>query len=262
MNPLLRWAGSKRKVLAELRSQSPSTFGRYFEPFAGSAVLFFDLMPNVAVLGDLNPEVVATYEAVRDTPDDVCRHLYSIPHTTDAYYSVRSLAPEQLNSAQRAARLIFLMKSCFNGVYRTNQQGKFNVPLGNKFFALPTHSEVTAASNALQQVDLVHGDFGEAVATAGEGDFVYLDPPYSDGTRFRGEYSYQGSFQASDQQRLVSICEDLTTRGVKVLLSFKECETLCNSLTGWSLTRITVNRSVAGFAHARRFANEILARNF
>jgi DNA adenine methylase len=262
MNPLLRWAGSKRKVLAELRNQSPSTFGRYFEPFAGSAVLFFDLVPSVAVLGDLNPEVVATYEAVRDAPDDVCRHLYSIPRTLDAYYSVRNLVPEQLSSAQRAARLIFLMKSCFNGVYRTNQQGKFNVPLGNKFFALPTESEVTAASNALRRVDLVHGDFEEAISTAEEGDFVYLDPPYSDGSRFRGEYSYQGSFQASDQQRLVSICEDLTARNVKVLLSFKECDAICSALAGWSLTKIRVNRSVAGFAHARRFAQEILARNF
>ena len=262
MNPLLRWAGSKRKVLAELRSQSPLTFGRYFEPFAGSAVLFFDLMPNVAVLGDLNPEVVATYEAVRDTPDQVCRYLYSIPRTTDGYYSVRSLSPERLSASQRAARLIFLMKSCFNGVYRTNQQGKFNVPLGNKFFALPTEEEVMAASSALQQVDVIKGDFEEAIRTAEEGDFVYLDPPYSDGSRFRGEYSYQGSFQASDQRRLVDACDDLTRRGVKVVLSFKECEALCNALDGWSLTRITVNRSVAGFARARRFANEILARNF
>lgn len=262
MNPLLRWAGSKRKVLAELRSQSPSAFGRYFEPFAGSAVLFFDLMPNVAVLGDLNPEVVATYEAVRDTPDEVCRYLYSIPRTNDAYYSARNLAPEQLSSAQRAARLIFLMKACFNGVYRTNKQGRFNVPLGNKFFALPTESEITAASNALRHVDLVRGDFEEAVSTAKEGDFVYLDPPYSDGSRFRGEYSYQGSFRDSDQERLVSVCENLTTRGVKVLLSFKESEALCNDLAEWSLTKITVNRSVAGFAHARRFSNEILVRNF
>jgi DNA adenine methylase len=249
-------------VLTELRKQSPTSFQRYFEPFAGSAVLFFDLMPQTAVLGDLNPEVISTYEAIRDEPEEVCLYLYSIPKTTDAYYSLRGLAPDCLSNAQRAARLIFLMKACFNGVYRTNQQGKFNVPLGNKFFALPTQAAISEASNALRKVDLIRGDFQCAVQGAMDGDFVYLDPPYSDGSRFRGEYSYQGSFQAPDQQRLVSTCHDLTNKGVKVLLSFKECDALRSSLAGWTLTRLNVSRSVAGFAHARRSASEIMARNF
>lgn len=238
------------------------SYRHYFEPFAGSAVFFFDLMPGTAVLGDLNPEVMRTYEAVRDVPGDVCEYLYSIPQTSDAYYTLRALSPDQLNCAQRAARLIFLMKACFNGVYRTNQQGKFNVPLGNKFFALPTATEIAAASKALENVSFVQGDFEQAVKEAKANDFVYLDPPYSDGSRFRGEYSYQGSFQASDQKRLISTCHDLTERGVKVLLSFKECDSLRSSLEGWTLVRLNVNRSVAGFAHARRFASEILARNF
>ncbi|CAJ0744387.1 Modification methylase DpnIIA [Ralstonia edaphis] len=262
MNSVLRWAGSKRKVLAELRRLSPPSFRRYFEPFAGSAVLFFDLMPTTAVLGDLNPEVVATYEALRDAPEEVCHYLYSVPKTKEAYYIVRDLIPENLSNAQRAARLIYLMKGCFNGVYRTNRQGRFNVPLGSRFFALPEPNEIQAASEALRGVTLVCGDFARAVGDASEGDFVYLDPPYSDGTRFRGEYSYQGSFQSTDQERLITSCNDLTKRGVKVLLSFKECEALCEALEGWSLIRINVTRSVAGFAHSRRLAREILARNY
>ncbi|WP_459575651.1 DNA adenine methylase [Cupriavidus sp. 8B] len=262
MNPILRWAGSKRKVLSNLRGLSPASFQRYFEPFAGSAVLFFDLLPKSAVLGDLNPEVIATYTAIRDTPEEVCDYLYSVPKTREAYYTLRELTPETLTNTQRAARLVFLMKSCFNGVYRTNRQGRFNVPLGSHFFSLPTRDDIYSASNFLAEVDLICGDFSTAINKAQSGDFVYLDPPYSDGNRFRGEYSYQGSFQSADQERLILACRDLTDRGVKVLLSFKECETLCHGLNDWSMRKINVTRSVAGFSHSRRLAREILACNY
>jgi DNA adenine methylase len=262
MNPILRWAGSKRKLLGELRALTPSRLERYIEPFAGSAALFFDLLPGRSVLGDLNPEVIATYAAIRDTPGEVSRHLHHIPKTRDAYYALRSLDPSQLNNVERAARLIYLMKACFNGVYRTNQQGFFNVPMGNKFFALPAPEVINIASQTLQDVDLICGDFAQTTARAGEGDFVYLDPPYSDGNRFRGEYSYQGAFQSDDQIRLVNNCQELSNRGVSVLLSFKESAAVCEALRGWSLKRMDVSRSVAGFAHSRRHAREILAYNY
>ena len=246
----------------ELRGLSPPSFQRYLEPFAGSAVLFFDLLPKKGLLGDLNPEVIATYAGIRDTPDEVGRYLYSIPKTREAYYTLRSLEPVGLDNAQRAARLIYLMKACFNGVYRTNMRGHFNVPLGNKFFALPAWPEIKAASRALQGVELVCGDFGDSLAASDEGDFIYLDPPYSDSSRFRGEYSYKGAFQAADKDRLVAACMALTDKGVRVLLSFKECEAVCDALGGWSLKRFDVSRSVAGFAHSRRFSREILAYNY
>ena len=262
MTPILRWAGSKRKLLKELRALSPSSFERYLEPFAGSAVLFFDLLPANGVLGDLNPEVVATDAAIRDTPSEVACYLQSIPKSKEAYYSLRALNPAELKGAHRAARLIYLMKSCFNGVYRTNQPGCFNVPLGTKFFALPDPEMINATSNALKDFELVCGDFMNTLVSADKGDFVYLDPPYSDSTRFRGEYSYQGAFQSADQSRLIAACETLTQKGVQVLLSFKECEVLINALRGWSFQRIDVSRSVAGFAHSRRHAREILAYNY
>jgi len=262
MTSILRWAGSKRKLVKELRTLAPHTFKSYVEPFAGSAVLFFDLLPVRAVLGDLNPEVIATYAAIRDTPDEVSRYLKSIPKSSEAYYEVRALNPTLLSRPQRAARLIYLMKACFNGVYRTNRQGKFNVPLGSKFFALPDDEMILRASEALAQVDLVCGDFSQATAKAEPGDFVYLDPPYSDSTRFRGEYSYQGAFRSSDMDRLVARCNELTARGVQVLLSFKESDALVHALGGWSFKRLDVDRSVSGFAHSRRTAREILAHNY
>lgn len=262
MTSILRWAGSKRKLVKELLSLAPPEFGRYLEPFAGSAVLFFELRPPTGVLGDLNPEVIATYSAIRDEPSGVHRHLESIPKTSDAYYKLRSIDPTALTGVQRAARLIFLMKACFNGVYRTNRQGLFNVPLGSKFFALPDRQIIDAASDALSQIELVCGDFAEAIGRAAPGDFVYLDPPYSDGTRFRGEYSYNGAFQSEDLERLVNSCNELTQKKVSVLLSFKESEAVVDALEGWSFKRLDVTRSVSGFAHSRRTAREILAYNY
>ncbi|MCV2349440.1 DNA adenine methylase [Paucibacter sp. Y2R2-4] len=262
MNPLLRWAGSKRKLLHELRELAPHSYKRYIEPFAGSAVLFFDLLPSKAVLGDLNAEVIATYLSVRDDPLDVARHLYSIPQTRDAYYLMRQLDPTGLSNSQRAARLIFLMKSCFNGVYRTNRSGVFNVPLGNRFFTLPSVSALESASEALQKVELITGDFSASIATASDGDFVYLDPPYSDSTRFRGEYSYQGAFQCADLERLIDTCKIISGKGAKVLLSFKECDSVCDSLPDWKIKRLDVSRSVAGFAGSRRSAREVLVYNY
>jgi len=262
MTSILRWAGSKRKLINELRTLAPQGYGRYLEPFAGSAVLFFELLPRMGVLGDINPEVIATYAAIRDQPSDVLLHLESIPKTSSAYYKLRAIDPTALTDAQRAARLIFLMKGCFNGVYRTNQQGLFNVPLGNKFFALPTREIIDAASSALSQIDLVCGDFTEVIARASRGDFVYLDPPYSDSDRFRGEYSYSGAFQHNDLQRLIKSCNDLTKNEVRVLLSFKESPAVTDGLPGWSFRQLEVARSVSGFAHTRRTAREILAYNY
>lgn len=262
LKPVLRWAGSKRKLLPNLRSALPPTFERYIEPFAGSAVLFFDLLPEKAVLGDLNPEIIATYEAIRDDPNEVFELLTSIPLNGEAYYLLRSLNTNCLKTSERAARLIYLMKACFNGVYRTNKSGQFNVPIGSKFYSLPDLNQLRQLSSALSGVTLTCGDFEQSIKNTTEDDFVYIDPPYSDGTRFRGEYGYAGSFVKTDQERLVEVCRGLTDKGTKVLLSFRECEVLCDALKGWKLRQITVARSVAGFSHSRRQANEILASNY
>lgn len=262
MTSILRWAGSKRKLVKELRSLAPRHFGRYLEPFAGSAVLFFELLPPTGVLGDINPEVIATYTAIRDHSSDVQRYLESIPKTGEAYYELRAINPTVLSEPQRAARLIFLMKACFNGVYRTNQLGLFNVPLGNKIFSLPDYQVIEAASIALSKIDLICGDFTKTICRASAGDFVYLDPPYSDSSRFRGEYSYKGAFTNNDLDRLISTCNDLTKNEVRVLLSFKESQAVMNALKGWSFRKLEVSRSVSGFAHSRRTAREILAYNY
>jgi DNA adenine methylase len=262
MTSILRWAGSKRKLINELRSLTPKKFTNYIEPFAGSAVLFFDLPQTKGILGDINPEVVATYSAIKHTPAEVILYLESIPKTSDAYYKLRSINPESLDNNQRAARLIFLMKACFNGVYRTNKNGQFNVPLGNKFFSLPDTKAIESASIKLSSMTIVCSDYLEVINMAKTGDFIYLDPPYSDSNRFRGEYSYKGAFRSDDLNRLIDTCISATERNVKILLSFKESDEITQSLPGWKFKKIEVARSVSGFASSRRVAREILAYNY
>lgn len=260
--PVLRWAGSKRKILTELRQNMPNHIDRYIEPFAGSAVLFFDAKPKLATIGDINPEVTSTYQAIKTEPEEVTKFLESIPRSQEAYYELRKIDPTGLTPAQRAARLIFLMKSCFNGVYRTNKSGAFNVPFGGKIYAIPESKDILRASALLKNTTIILGDFKKSIASAKSGDFVYLDPPYSDSIRFRGEYGYEGSFLSDEMDRLINACKELDSKGVKVLLSFKQCEKICESLAGWNIKKFEVARSVAGFTDSRRKAAEILASNY
>lgn len=262
MDPILRWAGSKRKSLELLQANLPQRIERYVEPFAGSAVLFFKQKTDVAILGDLNSEVAATYRSIKYNHAAVSDYLEGIPVTSEAYYILRELDLSLLNEAQRAARLIFLMKACFNGVYRTNKSGKFNVPLGSRFYRLPTREDLARASSHMAKADIVEGDFEMTLENCRSGDFVYLDPPYSESMRFRGEYSYKGAFSSDDEDRLILACERLTSIGVNVLVSFKRKESLANRLVGWQILHTRARRSVAGFAHARGFADEMICRNY
>ena len=261
--PVLRWAGSKRKVAPVLSDNCPDAFARYIEPFAGSASLFFRLQPKVAILGDMNPEVTATYLAIRDTPDLVWRLLTGIPPTKEAYLKLRSLEPQGLSQAQRAARLIFLMKGSFNGVYRTNRLGQFNVPFGTRVYRLPTHEDLLQVSRALAETQVRLGDYREwLIDEAKASDFVYLDPPYSSSTRFRGEYGYASAFRDEHIIPLVRVCNALSAKGAFVMLSYKPSTTLEEELRKWNLRRLNIPRSVGGKVKTRSLAPEILATNY
>lgn len=260
--PFLRWSGSKARLVSVLERSAPKTFGTYIEPFAGSACLFFRMRPNKATLGDINPEVIDVYTAVRDNPTEVHRYLASIPVSSDAYYTVRELDRATLTLEQRAAQLVYLMKACFNGVYRTNRSGKFNVPLGSRIYATPTLQELLAASSLLRGAALVSGDFEAALADAQAGDFVYLDPPYPTITRYRGEYGYAAHFDNDDKRRLLAAARDLTERKVHVMLSYVHDEEMVEELGGWSRMYESVRRTVAGGAKFRNAINEMVMTNY
>ena len=179
--PFLKWAGGKQRLLRQYKPYFPQadTIGHYYEPFIGSAAVFFHQQYPQATLSDQNEKLIEAYQMVRDNLDQVIAALQ--PHRNEAeyYYTMRAQNPADLAPAARAARLIFLNKTCYNGLYRENSKGEFNVPFGRyKNPKICDEARLRAASAALQGVEVRVADFSETVETAVAGDFVYFDPPY------------------------------------------------------------------------------------
>lgn len=259
---ILRWSGSKAKLVPELLRLRPAVFERYVEPFAGSAQLFFALAPREAILGDLNPHVVAVYRAIGQDPHGVADALESIPLTADGYYSLRAVEPMNLSLVQRAARLIFLMKACFNGVYRTNRFGAFNVPMGNRIYALPTRADLVAAQRVLAAVQLVDGSFELTLSKTRRHDWIYMDPPYLHPGRYRGEYGYSAKFVPESLSSMLDHARALAESGRQVMLSYPDDGRLVGELPGWSVHRVRTLRTVASAAGARREIYELVMTSY
>jgi DNA adenine methylase len=259
--PILRWAGSKRRLIPQLLELAPSNFGRYFEPFAGSACLLFALRPDNSVLGDVNSALIETYEALRKSPNEVYDMASAIPATEQMYYTVRAQDPSTLPPLERAARFFYLNRHCFNGVYRTNQRGNFNVPFGSATGAMPSREEFVNCSRLLSSCELRAGDFESTISDAKEDDFIYLDPPYTTTSRRGyGEYGYS-SFSHKDFPRLVECLHELDNKGVKVLLSYSQSALTDPILSLWQCHNLTVRRHIAGFAQHRAVVPEVLISN-
>jgi len=260
--PILRWAGSKKKLLPTLVEAAPSGYERYVEPFAGSAVLYLRLEDSDAILGDLNSDLIETYETVRQHPRRVWSKVAAMSTDPDYYYELRAKDAAGMGKLDRAARFVYLNRFCFNGVYRTNRQGAFNVSRGKGHLFVPEYEVFAAFALKLSRARLICGDFEPVVDEARSGDFLYLDPPYSlEGKRDRGEYGL-GAFRERDEDRLAAAVMAASDRGAKVLLSYSASRRMLKKLKGWNVKRLTVARNVAGFASARRTAREVLVSNY
>jgi DNA adenine methylase len=260
--PLLRWAGSKRGLLHELVRRRPPGNWRYVEPFAGSACLFFALAPQEAVLGDLNRELIAAYRVVRERPLQVADQVHAWATDSRAYYRIRAQADGQLGPVEAAARFIYLNRLCFNGVYRTNRLGEFNVPYGRRSGAVPARERFATCAKLLQSAELRDGDFESTLGDAGKGDFVYLDPPYSRAlSDAYGVYGY-GSFDAADLDRLLAYLQQLDERGSRVLLSYTWHPLLAQMGDHWHLDEVAVRSQVGGTANSRSTRREVLVTNY
>jgi DNA adenine methylase len=220
--PFLKWAGGKRLLLPKLLPKLPraATDGRYFEPFLGGGAVFFATEPESAQLSDVNSGLIQTYCAVRDCPSDVIEQLARLKNSAENFYKVRAWRPT--TPARKAARFIYLNKTCFNGLYRENLAGEFNVPYGKHPYdtVVCNVEQIEEASRALQGATLRTSDFVSAVSSAERGDFVYFDPPYITGHRNNGFVEYNAKvFSWSDQYRLRRAAQRLVSRGVRVAIS-------------------------------------------
>jgi DNA adenine methylase len=259
--PFLRWAGSKRKLLPQICAFCPLQYRTYVEPFAGSACLFFMLQPTRAILGDFNTELMTTYRTVASHPRAISNCLRAFPTTEDFYYDLRDQHPMELDAIRRAARFIYLNRFSFNGVYRTNRQGDFNVPRGTKTGQLPNFAELKRCAVALKSARCIANDFEATIDKARANDFVYLDPPYSLASdRHRGEYGY-GGFSSDDLLRLRQALQRLDARGAAFVLSYRCTKEVREMFGEWHQKTLTVRRHVAGFAKDRRNVREMLISN-
>lgn len=259
-DPILRWAGSKRKLLVTLKACAPSRFNRYYEPFVGSGTFFFALAPRAAVLGDINHSLMEALEVLRARPVKLHRVISELPRNKRTYYRVRRSAPTQ--KLFRAARFIYLNRLCFNGLYRTNKQNEFNVPYGYDTGECPSLNAFRRAAACLRNAKLVTGDFETVLRLARREDFVYLDPPYVYSARKdRGEYG-NGSFSCADIVRLSQALHRLDKKKVLFLLSYLDCEEVHRHLNGWNVRRIPVQRQIASFVSRRVRVSEILVSNY
>jgi DNA adenine methylase len=267
--PFLKWAGGKSQLLAQFQPllPRPGSYARYFEPFVGSGALFFHLRPSAAELSDVNREIIDCYRAVKTCPEDVIRELVKHEHDEEHYYKVREKDPRKLAVAVAAARTIYLNKTGYNGLYRVNSAGRFNVPMGryaNPGFQSPTlFATIRACSHALASARLSAGDFGDAVRAAGNGDFVYLDPPYVPVSETSDFTSYaRGGFAWAEQERLAEVCRDLWRRGARIMLSNSDTASVRALYRGFRVDVVQAARSINSRGTKRGKVPEVVVRNF
>jgi DNA adenine methylase len=263
--PFLKWAGGKSRVLPQYQPYFPRRFKTYYEPFLGGGAVFFYLLPQRAVLADINDELVNVYQCIRNHVDDLIQRLivHQKRHCKEYYYTIRS-NPRQ-DPVARAARLLYLNKTCFNGLYRENSKGQFNVPMGR--YKNPTICDpalLKAASQALQPVEITQERFETVLDWAtGADDFVYFDPPYhpiSATSNFTGYNRY--AFTAEDQCRLRDTFVRLANRGVNVMLSNSDCPFIRELYQDFNIRVIYASRAINSNAKKRGKITELLITSY
>lgn len=257
----LRWAGSKKKLVPRLKKFWNEKFERYVEPFAGSACLFFALSPQAAILGDSNLELINVYEVLRESPDRMYRRLVRIPRDSASYYRWRAKDPLKLDPETRALRFVYLNHNCFNGIYRTNANGQFNVPFGTKLSTYLSREEFTGCANALKAAKFVSGDFQDTLKEVRRGDFVYLDPPYAVTSRRLFCQYGKRPFDINDVERLSGELDRLHKLGATFVVSYADCKQARMLARSWTSHKTLVQRHVAGFSKHRTRSFEWIISN-
>lgn len=260
--PFLRWAGGKRWLAKRVISELPTDFKSYYEPFLGAGTFFFAARPKQSFLSDSNEELILTYELIRDNCEAVLTWLRKFKNTKTAYYQIREEKPR--NAAKAAARFIFLNKTCWNGLYRVNRKGEFNVPYGNKRKTeIYVQENLRAVSKALMGTELQSCDFQVALQKCKEKDFVYLDPPYTVAHERNGFLMYNAKiFSWDDQIRLSRVVAELHERGCYVLLSNAFHSSIKDLYRAFETVKLTRASVISGEVAGRGKVHELLLKNF
>jgi DNA adenine methylase len=264
-SPIVKWVGGKTKLLPDLLARMPERFNRYYEPFAGGAALFFRLAPKRAVLADSNPDLIGLYTAVAADVNSVIRRLqtHRDQHDEAHYYDMRTRWNDRdLNwsTPERAAAFIYLNKTCFNGLWRVNRSGAFNVPIG-RYTDPPicVPEALRAAQQVLSRAEIRRADYRTAVKDAKAGDFLYFDPPYDPVTTTANFTSYTvDAFGPDEQRALADTARELVARGCQVMLSNSDTPFIRSIYKGFRLDRVKCARAINSNAAKRGDVDELI----
>jgi len=271
VSPVLKWVGGKRQLLDVLVPLTPKNFKTYCEPFLGGGALLFKLQPKTAFINDVNEDLMIVYEAIRDDVDSLISILKTHKNNSDYYYEIRDWDRNKdlyakLSKTEKAARILYLNKTCFNGLFRVNNAGEFNSPFGNyrnpNIVNAPT---LKAVSNYFNNAEIVFSsqDYQTVLKTLPTNTFVYLDPPYdpvSDTSNFTG-YS-KGGFDRKEQIRLRKCCDELNSRGIKFMLSNSATDFIKEQYSAYNITIVKARRAINSVATKRGDVEEVVIRNY
>lgn len=269
IQPFIKWAGGKRQLMKEIEKYIPNNPSTYYEPFLGGGAVLFQLEAKKAVVNDSNPELINAYQIIRDNVNELLIDLEKHENTKEYFYEIRKIdrTPEyeNLSNVEKASRLIYLNKTCYNGLFRVNSSGEFNTPFGNyKNPNIINPHVLKAVSNYLNNnnVKFLCGDFEDAVKNIRKGAFVYFDPPYAplnDSSSFTG-YTIDG-FNDDDQRRLKKLCDKLNERGVKFLLSNSTAPIILDLYKDYDIKYVDAKRNINSVGEGRGEVKEVLIWN-
>lgn len=270
--PIVKWVGGKRQLISELKSFLPSKMPtNYYEPFFGGGALLFELQPSKAVINDVNSDLILMYKTVKEDVESLIKELEGHENSEPHFYEVRDWDRDSnfynsLTNVQKAARLLFLNKTCYNGLFRVNNSGEFNSPYGH--YANPNivnASVLRAVSKYFNenQITFKNEDFTNSLKNIKKESFVYFDPPYdpiSDSSSFTG-YA-KGGFGRDEQEALKNLCDELTAKGVKFMLSNSATDFIQNLYSGYTINIIKAKRFVNSIASRRGAVDEVVVTNY
>ena len=266
--PIVKWVGGKRQLMFELLKNMPKNYNRYFEPFIGGGALFFELQPENAYISDMNEELINLYQVVRDNVDELIVDLQKHDISKDYFMEIRNIdrTEEYKNwsNIQKTSRFIYLNRTCFNGMYRVNSKGEFNVPFGHyKNPRILDENNLINCSNLLQRTEIKHADFSEILKKVKKGDFVYFDPPYVPLSETSSFTSYtKDGFDIDMQFKLRDVCDELDSMGVKFLLSNSDTKLVNELYENYNIKKVFASRQINANADGRGKITEVLVRNY
>jgi DNA adenine methylase len=270
VEPILKWVGGKRQLLTEIEKYIPK-HNTYHEPFVGGGAVLFHIQPNKSIINDVNSELINLYKVVKHDVESLIIDLKKHSNDEDYFYQIREVDRykniySEFTNVERASRILYLNKTCYNGLFRVNRAGEFNAPFGNyKSPNIINENTLRAVSNYFNKADIEfkNCDFEKALKTVKKGDFVYLDPPYdpvSVSSNFTG-YN-KGGFDKEKQTRLKSACDNLNNKGVKFLLSNSATSFIKNLYKDYKIEVVQAKRAINSKTDKRGEVDEILVRNY